>query len=315
VTTINLSEFDAGSESSVAIGIFDGVHVGHQRVLAATREAAKERALAPVGLTFDRHPMALLAPERAPAYLCSLSQKVEWMTKPGLVDQAVVARFDEAFAALSPRSFVEQILVQRLRARDVRVGADFRFGQKRAGGVMDLESLGELYGFTVTIVHAVARGGERISSSQIRALVAQGSVDEAAELLGRPFTLRGSVGSGKQLGRTIGFPTANLVADMPGQLLPANGVYAGYALLAPDEPKRRAAISVGTNPTTDAGDPSRKIEAYIMDGYTGDLYGRRIDLEFLGRIREEARFDSVDDLISQMKRDIDGISVSIPMVA
>ena len=312
--SIALPEFGPSSDCSVAIGIFDGVHLGHQRVLAETRASSVSQQLMPIGLTFDTHPIALFAPDRAPAYICSVSQKVEWMTSAALVERVVVAHFDHEFAQMSPRTFAEDILVGRLRAREVRVGADFRFGKDRAGSVMDLESLGEQYGFTVSVVHAVARGGERISSSKIRELVGAGKVADAAKLIGRPFTLRGQVVRGKQLGRTIGFPTVNVKPEMPRQLLPANGVYSGYAVIDGVKSKVRAAISIGTNPTTDGGDDARKVEAFLLDGFSRDTYGETVDLEVVARVRDEQRFDSVDRLIAEIGRDVAAISQSLPVI-
>ncbi len=315
MTYFDLNNYSAPGPTCVAIGVFDGVHLGHQRVLAECRAAAEQIGLTPVGLTFDPHPAMLLAPERAPEYLCSLSQRVGWMAGPNGVEQVVVAQFDRAFAALSAREFVEQVIVGRLRAREVRVGADFRFGYGRQGSVMDLESMGGRYGFTVSLVHAVARENARISSTQIRSLVASGVMGKAATLLGRPFTLRGTVIAGKRLGRTLGYPTINLKPKIKPQILPKNGVYGGYARLGAASSGQivRAAISVGTNPTTDAGDSSRKVEAFLMDGFSADLYGQQVDLSFTARIREELKFDGLPALVAQMDDDIQQIEGLVPI--
>jgi riboflavin kinase/FMN adenylyltransferase len=311
---IYLDKFEADVDSSVAIGIFDGVHLGHQRVLTRTNDAAMALGLRSIGLTFDSHPSWLRAPEIAPGYISSLSQKFAWMTESGLTEYAVVVHFDSVFAELTPREFVERVLVDRLHARTVRVGADFRFGKDRSGSVMDLESMGEHFGFTVAIVPAVSYEGERISSTRIRKLIAAGSVALAARLLGRPFVLRGKVVRGKQLGATIGFPTANVTAEMPGQLLPLDGVYSGYGIVSPDKRPVRAAISVGVNPTTDPDGSGRKVEAFLMDGFDDDLYGQSIDLAFTNRIRDAEQFDSVEELVAQIRRDVDGIAASVPQV-
>jgi riboflavin kinase/FMN adenylyltransferase len=288
----------------VAIGIFDGVHLGHQQVLREARRSADEAGLAAVGLTFDPHPAELLAPERAPQYLCSLSQRIEWMTEPGMCHDVVVAPFDRAFASLTAREFVESVLVERHRARIVRVGADFRFGRNRAGSVMDLESMSETLGFRVEIVHAVARDGERVSSTGIRAQVAAGDVAGAGKLMGRNFCIRGTVVAGKRLGRELGYPTANIRPEVARQLLPATGIYAGYASVAGAGHPVRAAISVGTNPTTDTGAPEVKLEAYLMDDFNGQIYDQTLDVRFVRRIRDEKRFDSLDALAEQIGRDV-----------
>ncbi len=301
------------SSGAVSIGVFDGVHRGHQAVLRQTRQIADEENLTAIALTFDPHPMDLVAPARSPAYLCSLSQRATWLTEPGLASEVVVARFDNEFAALSAKQFVEDVLVGKLNAKRIRVGADFRFGKDRQGSVMDLESMGETNGFKIDIVHSVSRGGERISSTRIRSLVAEGDTETAAVLLGRSFTLRGTVVAGKGLGRTIGFPTANLQPEEARQLLPASGIYSGYAAL-PDGSHYRAAISVGTNPTTDGGSVVRKVEAYIMDGFDEDLYGSVLDIRFGAKIRDEQRFDSLELLVSQMHHDVELIAQITPPV-
>jgi riboflavin kinase/FMN adenylyltransferase len=301
---VSLDDYVGQSDACVAIGVFDGVHRGHHRVLAQANSDAQGRGLISLALTFDPHPAALLAPEYAPRHLSTLSQRLAWMTEPGLAQVAVVAHFDRAFAALTPRQFVENVLVEKLRARQVRVGADFRFGFKRAGSVMDLESMGESHGFHVHIVHAVSRSGERVSSTGIRQLVEDGDLEHAAVLLGRPFTLRGTVVRGKQLGRTIGYPTANVEPEIERLILPADGIYAGYAVNAPSDVPIRAAISVGTNPTTDGSSNVRKVEAFLMDGFSGDLYGKQIDLRFGARVRDVARLDGIDALKSQIAVDV-----------
>ncbi len=306
-----LDNYKPAGPAAVAIGVFDGVHLGHQAVLRGMRVRADEQGLVALGLTFDPHPAAYLAPERAPALLSSLSQRTEWMVAPGLAASVVVAPFDESFAALSARQFVEDVLVKRLSAREVWVGADFRFGRGRQGGVMELESMGEQFGFSVNVARTVASSGERISSSWARTLVERGEMESVAPLLGRPFTLRGVVVHGKQLGRTIGYPTANLQPDEPLQLLPANGVYAAWASLRGAGTSRhaqgqpiRAAVSVGTNPTTDGINTTRKVEAFLLEGFDADVYGQPIDLRFARRIREERHFGSLDALIEQMAGDV-----------
>ena len=293
--------------SSLAIGVFDGVHRGHQEVLRAARETARTIGAVPAALTFDRHPADLLAPQKAPAYLTSLGQKIEYIEATAGIDDLLVVNFDLSFANMSPTEFVERVLVSRLGAAHVRVGADFRFGRDRSGSVMDLEAAGETHGFGVTIVHPITQGGERVSSTNIRSLVSAGRCEQAAALLGRPYTLRGIVGHGKKLGRTIGFPTANLILDEPRCALPVFGVYAGRGVLdAPGGERRRipAAVSVGTNPTTDGENQIVKIEAFLLDGFDEEIYDEPMDIEFVTAIRPELRFDSVAALVERMHDDV-----------
>ncbi|MDR3710719.1 MAG: bifunctional riboflavin kinase/FAD synthetase [Capsulimonadaceae bacterium] len=288
--------------SSVAVGVFDGVHRGHQQVLRATCETARRTGAVSAALTFDRHPADLLSPQNAPSYLTSLRQKIEYIESLEAIDELIVVPFDLSFANTSPTEFVERILVARLGAVHVRVGADFRFGKGRAGSVMDLEAAGETHGFDVSIVHPITEGGERVSSTHIRSLVAAGLCEQAKALLGRPYTLRGTVGHGKKLGRTIGFPTANLVLDEPRSALPVFGVYAGWGLLG----SRRipAAISVGTNPTTDGVNQVVKVEAFLLDGFDEDIYDARLDIEIESHVRPELRFDGLPALIERMHEDV-----------
>lgn len=303
------------ANSCVAIGIFDGVHRGHQEILRQAHAAAGSAALgASVALTFDPNPAVVLAPERAPFSIASLDQRLEWMDSLCGIDCAVVIPFDPEFASLTPGQFVDDVLAQKLGARQVFVGADFRYGRGRQGSVMDLEAAGATHDFEVTIVHPISEGGERVSSTRIRALVAAGDVQAANHLLGHSFALRGPVVRGKQLGRELGFPTANVaVADR--QLLPEAGVYAGRAVVRGGggiaEGRFRAAISVGTNPTTEGAGAPVRVEAFLLDGFEGDLYDRTLDIEFAARIRPQEKFASLDELVSQMGRDVAQIKLAL----
>lgn len=291
----------------VAIGVFDGVHRGHQEILKQTVREAKSQGLTPIALTFDIHPGELFAPAQSPPYIASLSQRAALMDKyGGGIEIVTVARFDQAFAALSPHAFVSDILETRLGAKHVLVGADFRYGSKRAGSVTDLLQDGAKCGFTVTVVPPILIHGHRVSSTQIRGLIASGDLPAAIDLLGHPFVVEGTVKYGKQLGRTLGYPTANLHPTQPHQLLPGNGVYAAYAQLASGETVR-AAVSVGTNPTTDT-DNNRKVEAYLMDDFSSDLYGQTFALDFREKVRDEQKFDGLEALVSQMASDVAGIA-------
>ena len=296
--------------TAVAIGVFDGVHRGHQEILRQTVREARSQGYAPIALTFDIHPSELFVPDAAPPYIASLDQRAQLMDAyGGGIETVVIVRFDRAFAGLSPQAFVADVLEAKLDARHVLVGADFCYGKGRAGTVTTLLESGARNGFAVTVVPPFLLHQERISSTQIRRLVGEGRLTEAVELLGHPFVVEGRVGRGKQLGRTLGYPTANLVPTQSRQLLPGHGVYAALARLA-DGRTVRAAVSVGVNPTTD-GDGIRKVEAYLMDGFTGDLYDQWLALDFRERIREEEKFESLSALVEQMRRDVTQIETRL----
>jgi riboflavin kinase/FMN adenylyltransferase len=264
---------------AVAIGTFDGVHLGHRAVVAA----AVETGLPAAAVTFDPHPRTVLGPEPV-ALLSSLERRLELLGELG-VAEALVVPFDRELAALEPAAFVERWLAP-LGATVVAAGADFRFGRGRAG---DLELLRSL-GYEVRAVPLV----EGVSSSRARELVAAGEVVDAARVLGRPVEVEGTVVSGDARGAGLGFPTANL--DPPaGVLVPRLGIYAGAALGA------RAAVSVGTNPTYDVGE--LRVEAFLLD-FEGDLYGRRLVVELWRRLRDEAAFDSEEALVAQIAQDV-----------
>ncbi len=307
----------------VGIGVFDGFHRGHQQVMLSASEAAKAIDGTCVALTFDRHPADLVMPAKAPYYLTTLSQKIEAIAESGVVDILIVVPFDHDFSNMTPAHFVSDVLTGKLGAKEVRVGGDFRYGKDRAGSVMDLEAAGATHGYNLEIVHPITDEGERVSSTHIRGLVAEGNVAQAGRLLGRPFTLRGTVVHGKKLGRTIGFPTANLELSHPRQIKPAPGVYAGWAITRASGPhldsrppfydaslqaeRYPAAISVGTNPTTDGINDVVKVEAYLLGGFGGDLYDQPLDLAFVEHIRAEARFDSLDALVKKIGEDVEAV--------
>ena len=296
------------TRTAVAIGVFDGVHRGHQEILHQTVREARSQGYTPVALTFDIHPSELFAPDSAPPYIASLSQRAELLDAyGGGIEAVVIVQFDRSFAALSPQAFVADVLEGKLDARHVLVGADFCYGQGRAGTVTTLLEAGARNDFAVTVVPPFLLHQERISSTQIRRLVGEGRLTEAIELLGHPFVVQGVVGHGKKLGRTLGYPTANLIPTQPRQLLPGNGVYAVYAHLQ-NSSVVRAAVSVGTNPTTDT-DNARKVEAFLMDGYSGDLYDQSLALDFRAKIRDEQKFDTLPGLVTQMQYDVADVEI------
>ncbi|MDN8549188.1 bifunctional riboflavin kinase/FAD synthetase [Microbacterium sp. NM3R9] len=299
--------------SVVAIGKFDGVHSGHRAVIDRARVDAAELGARVVAVTFDRNPLSLLRPELCPQPLVGLEQKIGLLAAAG-VDAVLVLRFDDELAALPARTFVESILVGALGAVAVLVGDDFRFGRGGEGDPDLLTRLGDELGFDVAVIGDVrARdAGRRVSSTWVRDLLAEGDVEGAARLLGRPHAVEGVVVHGLKRGRELGYPTANLSADAAG-FIPADGVYAGWLVdQGAEDPadaaagsviRYPAAISVGTNPTFDDV-PQRQIEAYVLDETTLDLYGHSVEVRFAARIRGMVAFTGIPALIAQMDDDL-----------
>jgi riboflavin kinase/FMN adenylyltransferase len=303
----NLEDVAQVSDGSVVtIGAYDGVHLGHQRVLHLVRELATVRRLEAAVVTFDRHPAQVVRPESAPKLLTNLDQKLELLDATGDVDVCCVLTFDEERSHETAEEFVTEVLVEKLRARLVVVGEDFHFGYKRGGSVPLLGRMGAELGFEVLGLGLVAvdadPGGTIYSSTRIRELLREGDVADAARLLGRPHEVRGTVVEGDRRGRTLGFPTANLA--VPSEIcLPADGIYAG-TFVAADEVVRPAAISLGRRPTFYEHADASLLEAYVLD-FDGDLYGERARVRFAERLRGEQRFDNVDELVAQMGRDVE----------
>jgi riboflavin kinase/FMN adenylyltransferase len=290
----------------VTLGNFDGVHRGHKAVLSRLVEIGSERGLPAVAVTFDPHPLAVLHPDRAPEIITPSSVRDDLLEATGL-DGLLVLEFTREFAQQSPQEFVEGTFVDGLQAKVVVVGVDTRFGYKNSGDVATLRGLGETHGFEVIALEDVG-DGERWSSTSVRTALASGDVAAAAHVLGRPHRVVGTVVHGHHRGRELGFPTANLSPDSAG-LVPAEGVYAGWLTrldLDPGEPDRTmpAAISIGTNPTFDTKD-RRTVEAYVLDRDDLDLYDERVVVEFVEHIRPTLRFDSIDDLLVAMAKDVE----------
>jgi riboflavin kinase/FMN adenylyltransferase len=286
------------SESTVVvIGVFDGVHKGHQALLNRAKEISDGRRI--VALTFDPHPRTVFAPDSVPPMLTTLADRVE-LLKIHNADQVAVMKFNEQFAAMTPEKFVEDILVKQLHVSTVIVGKNFTYGAKAAGTVETLITSGKEHGFTVD-VQELAGGAEAISSSRIRNLVLEGKVQEARELLSRPHRLDGVVVHGEKRGREIGYPTANL-GKIDGQTIPADGIYAGWLTVGINF--WPAAISIGTNPTFE-GDRGRQVEAYALDQQGLDLYDKAASIEFGWFLRPTLKFDGLDELLVQMKKDCD----------
>jgi riboflavin kinase/FMN adenylyltransferase len=282
VRITRLSDVQPRDRRTVAVGTFDGVHRGHREVIAGSNSV----------LTFDPHPVSVVAPQHTPKLLTTLERKAELIAALG-VEELIVIPFDAGFAKRTADEFITDVLVDALGATQVAVGENFRFGHKAQG---DPQLLLADERFT-TVVHPLLEvGGEVVSSSHIRGLVLAGDVGEAGRLLGAPFQLRGEVSHGDERGRELGFPTANLVPD-EALACPGHGVYAG---LADGHP---AAVSIGVRPTFKTG-RGELIEAYMLD-FDGDLYGSQLRLEFLERLRGERRFDTPQALTEQMQKDVD----------
>lgn len=271
----------APRDRRVALGMFDGVHLGHRQVIAGTDSV----------LTFDPHPATVVAPSRVPRLLTDLRRKAELVASLG-VQELIVVPFDREFATKLANQFIEDVLIGALHARHVSVGENFRFGNGAHG---DAELLRADDRFTTTVHPLLEIDGEIVSSSRIRNLLAAGDVRNAARLLGAPFMLSGEVVHGEQRGRELGFPTANVVPDQR-IVCPGHGVYACLV------DGRAAAVSIGVRPTFDTG-RGELIEAYLLD-FDGDLYGRELKIAFLQRLRGERRFESAEALIEQMQLDV-----------
>jgi riboflavin kinase/FMN adenylyltransferase len=306
--------------SVVTIGNFDGVHLGHRSVLAHLVATARARDAEAVAITFDPHPLQVLHPDRAPQTLTGLDHRVELIAAAGL-DAVLVMEFTHQLATWSPERFVEDVIVDRLHASVVVVGRDIRFGHRNSGDLQTMRELGEKHGFGVELLDdltgpaggcdGAGTGDRRWSSSWARELLAAGEVGHAADVLGRPHRVVGEVVHGDHRGRELGYPTANLAPDSVG-MVPADGVYAGWMLRMdvvgdPEHPQVHdrflpAAISVGSNPTFDG--TQRRVEAYVLDRTDLDLYGERVALEFVSRLRETLRFEDAGALVQQMARDV-----------
>jgi riboflavin kinase/FMN adenylyltransferase len=293
----------AGTGTAVTIGVFDGVHLGHRALLHDLHSRAGAAGLSSVVVTFDRHPATVVRPASAPKQLTGLDMKLELLAECG-IDRTLVVPFDERRATESAEDFVKEVLVDELSARLVVVGEDFHFGHARRGNVALLRRLGETYGFEVVGIGLTGDGSEVVSSTRIRELLAEGDVEAAARLLGRPHEVRGPVvrGDGRG-GPELGFPTANLA--VPDDIaLPADAVYAGHFRRA-DGTVHQAAISVGRRPTFyEPGTAPVLVEAYLLH-FDGDLYGEHAGVSFAHRLRDEQRFDSIEDLVAQMRADVE----------
>ena len=284
-------------DSVLTIGVFDGVHRGHQSLIAKVTAEARAKDAAACVLTFRNHPDSVLNPNFQPQYITSLAERIRLIEELG-VDFVVPVTFAREVAGLRARRFSE-LLRSRLRMRGLVVGPDFAMGYKREGNVDALTSLGAELGFSVSVVDLLSEGGDAVHSTSIRKELAEGSVGDAAKKLGRNFSISGTVVTGEKLGRTLGFPTANLEVG-PEMAVPGNGIYATRAFVGNE--RYMAATSIGTRPTFDG--KGRTIEAFLL-GFDKNLYNKQLRLEFVQRLRDELKFESVDELLKQMERDVE----------
>jgi len=283
------------------IGNFDGVHLGHRRVLARAREIADQRGVPVVAIIFDPHPMAVLRPEHAPTQLTTVARRAELLGEAG-ANHVLALPFDREMAAWTPEEFEQRVLVDAVHAEAVVVGANFRFGNKAAGDVAALQAFGRDHGFVAEGIPL--DGGPMVwSSTYVRTCLAAGDVAGAAEALGHPYAVRGVVVQGDQRGRELGFPTANVPTDGL-TAAPADGVYAGWLKRLDTGEAYPAAISVGTNPTF-TGVRERRVESYVLDRTDLELYGVEVEVSFVDRLRGMVAFESVEKLVEQMHADVD----------
>lgn len=286
--------------TSVVIGTFDGVHLGHRRLIEAGVHRARAGGLVSACVTWDRHPTQTLAPAKVPPLITPLARREELLAALG-VEALVVLAFDEAFRAWTPERFVTEVLVEGLGARIVAVGRGFRFGHRAAGDTALLERLGKRRGFRVDAGDLLEVGGSPVSSTRVRAAIAAGDLAGAGRLLGRPWDLDGVVLRGDRRGTSLGYPTANVGLD-PALTQPPTGVYAGRVRTG--GAWFTAAVNVGVNPTFASAAPVRpRLEAYLI-GFSGELYGTSVRVELWERLRDELRFDSVGELVAQIARDV-----------
>ncbi|MSS70782.1 MAG: bifunctional riboflavin kinase/FAD synthetase [Candidatus Latescibacteria bacterium] len=282
----------------LTVGTFDGVHLGHRAILDTVCREARRRNGSSVAITFDRHPRSVIAPESAPLLLMSREEKLRELRTAG-VEVLIELPFTLEFSRTKPEVFVEQLIVRKIGAVAVVEGDDHGFGRGRKGDVSTLQALSGRFGFEFIQVGPKFVDGAPVNSTRLRDLIAAGRMEDAIRLLGRPYGLLGEVVRGDGRGREIGFPTANVRPDAPDKLLPGNGVYAVQVRL--DERCMGGAANVGSRPTFDGA--GRSVEVHLFD-FSGDLYGRDIEVAFLSRLREERKFDGVQGLVAQIHEDV-----------
>ncbi len=295
------NSFASKKKTIVTVGTFDGVHLGHQKIIASLVAEARKKDLAATLLTFDPHPRKVVQPDAPMALIQTIEERAQTLETLGL-DYVVVHPFTRAFAQLSAEEYVKEILVDTLNVAHIIVGHNHRFGKNRGADFADLERFGVQYGFDVTQISAKLIDDVSVSSTKIRRALLMGDLNKAHQLLGRPFQLMGKVVLGNQKGRTMGFPTANLVPNNPEKIIPKNGVYA--VVVSIHGAKHLGMMNIGTNPTVNGQNTS--IEVHVIN-WDGDLYGQTIDVSLIDRLRDETKFDSLDKLKAQLEKDKESI--------
>lgn len=287
-----------GRRVCLALGFFDGVHLGHQQIIRQTITDARHHEARSLIVTFDRHPNTVVAPDRAPALIYPLSQKLAVIDSLG-VDLTLLLHFDKQFSQRNGEDFIRSMAKGTGQIRSICVGANFVFGHKRSGNVDLLRKLGNELKFTVHGLAAVALDGKAVSSTRIRQAISSGELDAASQMLGRAYSLVGEVIEGDKLGRQLGFPTANL--DVTGLVLPPSGVYAAQAKAAGK--LHRCVVNIGSRPTLRTPQPQLRVEAHLLD-FSGELYGQVLDLFFIEKLRDEKKFPSLTELRHQIVQDV-----------
>jgi riboflavin kinase/FMN adenylyltransferase len=298
-------ELDRGGRKvCLAIGVFDGVHLGHQQIIRQMIADARQHDASALVVTFDRHPNAVVAPDRVPLQIFSRSQKIRALESLG-ADALLEIHFDPAFSQKTGEVFIRELARDLGKIHSICVGANFVFGHRRSGNVELLKRLGGGLNFQVHGLAELALDGQTVSSTRIREAIAAGELDAAGQMLGRPYAVCGRVVAGDRLGRQLGFPTANL--DVPNRVLPPHGVYAAGAKF--NGRYYRVALDIGVRPTVAAG-PQLRVEAHLLD-FDGDLYGAELEVEIEAKLREEQRFDSVAGLREQIARDVAAVRAAV----
>ena len=298
VTPIARELAQPGRKVCLAIGVFDGIHLGHQQIIRQTVADARQHDALAIVVTFDQHPNTIVAPEHVPPQIFTRSQKLRAVESLGVAGFLEIP-FDREFSRKSGEEFIRELARDLGQIRSICVGADFVFGRQRSGNVALLRQLGGELHFQVHGMAAVALDGQVISSTRIRETIRTGDLDAASQMLGQPYAVCGRVVTGDQLGRQLGFPTANL--DITGLILPPNGVYAANTVV--NGKRYRVALNIGLRPTVASTQPKLRVEAHLLD-FSGDLYDAELEVEIGPRLREERRFGSVDELKNQLERDI-----------
>ncbi len=295
----NADDFRSGGRKvSLAIGMFDGVHLGHQQVIRQAVADAEQHEGVAVVITFDRHPNSVVAPARVPLLIYSQTQKLRAIASLG-ADATLVLPFTPEFSSQPAEAFVRYLTQHLAPLYSIRVGSSFAFGHQRRGNVASLQQWGRELGFIVHGIAAVSLDNEPVSSTRIRETVRAGNLDGASQMLGREYALASDIVRGDGVGRTLGFPTANL--DVAGRLVPPNGVYSAHAYIAGQ--RHRAVVNIGIRPTLQNPIPELRVEVHVLD-FSADLYGKEVELTFADKLREEQKFSSLDELRAQIELDI-----------